>query len=161
MSEPPTSQSTPQTISHNGRMLALIIPHNFSQPGVNFFTPETFSQQLAYMEHPKGHTIKAHTHTPMRREVTRTQEILILRKGRLRVDFYDDAQTYIKSAIIEAGDVILLTAGGHGFQVLEEVKMIEVKQGPFAGEDEKCRFAGVAPEQVQIIHWSTNCKGEQ
>lgn len=161
MSKTQASPNIPQTISHNGRMLALIIPRNFSQSGVKFFTPETFSQQLAHMEHPQGHTIEAHTHTPMCREVTHTQEVLILRKGRLRVDFYDDSQAYIKSTIIEAGDVILLAAGGHGFQVLEKVEMIEIKQGPFAGENDKCRFAGVEPDQIQIIHWPTNSTGEQ
>jgi hypothetical protein len=142
-----------QEVTHNGQLLAMIIPHGYSRPGVNFFTPGTFSQQLAYMRHQEGHAIDPHTHNPVPREVTLTQEVLILRKGRLRVDFYDNSQTYLKSTIIEAGDVILLAAGGHGFTVLEEVEMIEVKQGPFAGMDDKSRFPGVAPDQVQFIRW--------
>lgn len=142
-----------QEVTHNGQLLAMIIPHGFTKPGVNFFTPDSFGQQLAYMSHPPGHAIAPHTHNPVHREVTHTQEVLILRKGRLRVDFYDNTQSYLKSTVIEAGDVILLAAGGHGFEVLEEVEMIEVKQGPFTGKDDKCRFSGVRPEQIQFIHW--------
>lgn len=149
-------KNTPHEITHNGQVLAIIIPHSYSQPGVNFFTPNTFSQQLAYMNHPEGHSISAHSHNPTQREVTRTQEVLIIRKGRLRVDFYDNSQSYIKSTVLEPGDVILLASGGHGFEVLEEVEMIEVKQGPFAGVDDKCRFTGVSSDQIQIIRWPTN-----
>ncbi|MBA3015890.1 MAG: hypothetical protein KKD63_02025 [Proteobacteria bacterium] len=156
MIQPTTQTLSPHQITHEGQLLAMIIPHTYTQPGVNFFTPNTFSQQLAYMNHPEGHTIAAHSHNPLPRKVTLTQEVLILRKGRLRVDFYDTAQTYLKSVVLEAGDIILLAAGGHGFQVLEEVEMIEVKQGPFSGIDDKRRFPGVLPDQVQIIHWPTN-----
>lgn len=152
MDPSPTRQELME-VTHNGQLLAMIIPHDYTRPGVNFFTPETGPLQLAAMNHPAGHAIAPHTHNPAHREVTRTQEVLILRKGRLRVDFYDDSQRYLQSTVIEAGDVILLAAGGHGFEVLSEVEMIEVKQGPFAGVDDKCRFPGVVPEQIQLIHW--------
>ena len=79
-------------------------------------------------------------HNPVPREVQYTQEVLLLKRGRLQVDFYDDRQTYLESRILEAGDVILLATGGHGFEVLEEIEMIEVKQGPYAGDKDKTRF---------------------
>ena len=75
---------------------------------------------------------------------------MAIKKGKLRVDFYDDNQTYIKSHILESGDVILLATGGHGFEVLEEVEMIEVKQGPYAGELDKTRFEGIDSDKVLI-----------
>ena len=140
-------------VIHNGRLLAIIIPHDYQQPGVNFFTPNDFSQQLAYMRHPEGHDITPHSHNFVPREVSLTQEVLIIRKGRLRVDFYDEKQEYIRSHVLTSGDVILLAAGGHGFQVLEEIEMIEVKQGPFAGAGDKRRFDGVSADQIKIIHW--------
>jgi hypothetical protein len=76
--------------------------------------------------------------------------VLLIKRGRLRVDFYDDDQHYLESRILEAGDVILLATGGHGFEVLEEVEMIEVKQGPYAGDQDKTRFIGVAAERILI-----------
>lgn len=129
-----------ETISFADRLFAIIIPHGFSKPGVNFFTPDNLSQQLAFIKHPPGRLIEPHIHNPVPREVLYTQEVLIIKKGRLRVDFYDDARAIIASRELGAGDVILLAEGGHGFEVLEELEMIEVKQGPFAGDNDKTRF---------------------
>ena len=102
------------------------------------------------MHHPKGKVIDAHVHNVVHRNVVYTQEVLFMKKGRLRVDFYDDYKDYLESCILEAGDTILLTSGGHGFHVLEEVEMIEVKQGPYSGEMDKIRFEGIQDEEVII-----------
>jgi mannose-6-phosphate isomerase-like protein (cupin superfamily) len=134
-------------VIHNDELLALIIPHDFSEPGIHFFTPGELSQQLAYLRHPAGKIIQPHLHNPVRREVHFTQEVLFIKRGKLRVDFYDNEQKFLESLILEAGDVILLAAGGHGFEVLEEVEMVEVKQGPYAGDNDKTRFAGIAGPQ--------------
>jgi mannose-6-phosphate isomerase-like protein (cupin superfamily) len=130
-------------ISHENRLLAIIVGNNYCKPGISFFTPDDFSQQLAYMRHPKGKTIQPHVHNKVQREIFYTQEVLFVKKGKLRVDFYDDQKRYLESHVIEAGDVIMLAAGGHGFEVLEELEMIEVKQGPYAGESDKERFEGI------------------
>jgi len=127
-------------IVHNNELLAIIISHQFSEPGIHFFTPSDFSQQLAYMSHPAGKVIDPHRHNPVARTVHFTQEVLFIKRGRLRVDFFDDDQVYLESRTLEEGDVILLAAGGHGFEALEELEMIEVKQGPYAGDHDKTRF---------------------
>lgn len=137
-------------IRHQEQMLALIVSHQFSKPGIHFFTPGDFSQQLAYMQHPAGKNIAPHVHNPVTRSVSYTQEVLFIKRGKLRVDFYDNSQIYLESRVLEAGDVILLATGGHGFEVLEELEMIEVKQGPYAGEKDKTRFMGVSSTQVCI-----------
>lgn len=125
-------------------ILAIIIFKDFKKAGISFFTPEDFSQQLAYMNHPKGKIIQPHKHNSLPRKVFYTQEVLFLKKGRLRVDFYDDNNKYLYNRILGAGDVILLASGGHGFEVLEEIEMIEVKQGPYIGELDKVRFKGLS-----------------
>jgi len=145
------TQELVQQIIHNDNLLALIISANFSKPGIHFFTPNSFSQQLAYMNHPAGKQIQPHVHNPVRREVLYTQEVLLIKKGQLRVDFYSDQQEYLESRILAAGDIILLITGGHGFEVLEDLEMIEVKQGPFVGELDKIRFTGIAGEQAKVI----------
>jgi mannose-6-phosphate isomerase-like protein (cupin superfamily) len=139
-----------EQILHNGTILAIFIRSNFTEPGIRFFTPDDFSQQLAYMCHPAGKVIDPHVHNPVPREVHFTQEVLFLRRGRLRIDFFDDDRTYLESRILEAGDVILLAAGGHGFEALEEIEMIEVKQGPYAGEQDKTRFDAIDKTLVRI-----------
>lgn len=137
----------PDTITHCGKLLAIIISHRFSQPGIHFFTPGDLSQQLAYMRHPAGKEIPPHVHNPVPREVHYTQEVLFIKRGKLRVDFYDDNRAFLESRILESGDTILLADGGHGFEVLEELEMIEVKQGPYAGDQDKTRFVPVTGKQ--------------
>jgi mannose-6-phosphate isomerase-like protein (cupin superfamily) len=94
--------------------------------------------------------IEPHVHNPVPREVHYTQEVLFIKRGRLRVDFYSEQQAYLESRVLEAGDVILLITGGHGFEVLEEVEMFEVKQGPYVGEQDKTRFELVSGGEIAI-----------
>lgn len=129
---------------------AIIVRNSFRADGISFFTPESFSQQLAYMKHPVGKIIEPHVHNPVQREVFYTQEVLFLKRGRLRVDFYDEDRNYLESRTLEAGDVILLASGGHGFEALEEIEMIEVKQGPYAGESDKTRFTGISASEAVV-----------
>ncbi len=129
-----------EKIVHNNQIYAIIIRSNYSKDGVEFFTPNDFSQQLAFMKHPKGKLIQPHLHNVVTREVHYTKEVLVIRKGSLQVDFYDDNRVYIESRTLNSGDVILLAFGGHGFKCLEDVEMIEVKQGPYLGDADKVRF---------------------
>ncbi len=129
-----------ERIVHEYRLLAIIISARFRADGIEFFTPNEFSQQLAYMSRPQGHVIPPHVHNPVRREVTNTLEALFVRQGRVRVDFYTEDRTFICNRTLQTGDVILLVSGGHGFTMLEPTEMIEIKQGPYAGDEDKTRF---------------------
>lgn len=140
----------PETIVHKGLTLAIIIWHNFSKQGINFVTPDELPQQVAYMRHPAGKQIQPHVHNSIVREVNHSQEVLFIKKGKLRVDFYTSEQQYLYNRVLNAGDVIVLIAGGHGFTVLEEVEMIEVKQGPYLGDRERTRFSRTNPELFVI-----------
>lgn len=132
-----------ERISSGDCLLAIIISDHISEEGCNFLTPDNFSQQLALIKHPAGAKIDPHVHNPVPREVIYTQEVLIIQKGALRVDFFDENRHYLENRVLRSGDVMLIAAGGHGFEVLEEVEMIEVKQGPYAGELDKTRFTSV------------------
>ncbi len=97
-----------ERINHNGQLLAIIVRAAFREPGIHFFTEAELSQQLGYMRHPAGKVIAPHVHNPVAREVHYTQEVLFIRRGSLRVDFYSDAQAYLESRILRQGDTILL-----------------------------------------------------
>lgn len=140
-----------ETVSAGGNTLAVIVRRSINTEGVSFFTPGDFSQQLAYMQHPAGKTIVPHVHKVVIREVKKTLEVLFIRKGRLRVDLYEDSRKYVESRILEGGDVILLVSGGHGFETLEPVEMFEVKQGPYAGDEDKTRIDGAPVGQIRIV----------
>ncbi|MEO6567306.1 MAG: hypothetical protein ABIO94_00975 [Opitutaceae bacterium] len=140
-----------ETVSAHGQVLAMIVRGSIATPGVSFFTPGDFSQQLAYMQHPAGKALSAHVHKDVHRAVAKTLEVLFVRKGRLRVDLYDDGRNYIESRVLAGGDVILLVSGGHGFQTLEPVEMFEVKQGPFAGTEDKVLIEPIPAGSVRIV----------
>lgn len=137
-----------EEVTKKNKLLAMIIRDDYRCDGVDFITPDQYSQQVAYMYHPSGKRIDAHVHNLVHRNVVLTQEVLFIKKGKLRVDFYDEYEDYLESRDLNAGDVILLVSGGHGFQVLEDVEMIEVKQGPYAGNNDKKRFVGVEDDKV-------------
>ncbi len=139
-----------ENIVHEGLTLAVILHANYKEDGIKFFTPDDFSQQLGYMNRPEGYVIPPHVHNPVTREVQYTKEVLFIKSGLVRVDFYDDDQNYLESRILNKGDVILLSVGGHGFQMLEASEIIEVKQGPYAGDADKTRFVGISPSQVRL-----------
>ena len=130
-------------ICHGNCMLAIIVRSDFRAPGIQFFTDDDSSQQLGYMNRPKDYVIPPHRHNIVRRDVHLTQEVLFIRSGKVRVDFFDNDQNYVESTILHTGDVILLADGGHGFKMLEPSEIIEVKQGPYCGERDKVRFAAI------------------
>lgn len=137
-------------IKRNNTILSVIIRENYRSEGIEFFTPDDFSQQLGYMNRKKGYSIPPHRHNIVERKVTLTQEVLYIKSGKVRVDFYDDDQVYLESRILNKGDVILLATGGHGFEMLEDAEMIEVKQGPYVGEEDKVRFTAADNKEITI-----------
>jgi mannose-6-phosphate isomerase-like protein (cupin superfamily) len=134
----------------DGKLCAIIVPASFDKPGIEFLTSNELSQQLASMSYAPGKVIPAHTHNPVQRNVSYTQEALFIRKGRVRVDFYTRHGEYQKSRVLGQGDVILLIAGGHGFEVLEDLNMIEVKQGPYVGDADKTSFTSELPPKLNF-----------
>ena len=141
----------PETIIHKQQILALVLHGSFSKPGIHFLTPDTFSQQLGYMKRPAGHIIAPHDHNPVPRVIEWTQEVLFIRSGKVRLDLYaPESREYLESRMLETGDIVLLAHGGHGLTMLEESEIVEVKQGPYAGEADKTRFEPV--DEANIVY---------
>lgn len=132
-------------------LLALIVRSGRAEQGVHFVTADDSVHQLGVLQWPGGHIIDAHIHNPLTRTIDSTQEVLFIRSGTVRVDLYAENQSYQCSRTLEAGDVIFLASGGHGFEILEDANIVEVKQGPYLGEQEKTRFI---PENNP--HWKSD-----
>jgi len=138
-----------EKIIHNDLELAIIIRSSYNIDGIKFFSSESDSQQLGYMCRPKDYVIIPHKHNILPREVHYTQEVLFIKSGKIRVDFYDNSKVYIKSTILNEKDVILLSMGGHGFKMIEKSEIIEVKQGPYNGEKDKIRFNPIEDNKIK------------
>jgi hypothetical protein len=137
-----------QSISDDSGLLAVIIRADFQADGIVFATPNELPQQLGYMKRPAGYEINPHVHVLKRYDVQYSSETLFIRKGKVRIDFYSEDRQYLSSEILMAGDVVLLSRGGHGFEMLEESEIIEVKQGPYESDNDKIRFEGIKKNQI-------------
>ena len=128
-------------ITYKSKILAIIIKGNYlNKKGINFFTNPKLNQQVAFMNHPKNHLIQPHKHKESLRKIKGTTEVLIILKGELKINFYNNKKKYIFSKIAKKNDIIVLLSGGHGFEVRKNCKMIEVKQGPYSKSEDKFKF---------------------
>jgi hypothetical protein len=139
-----------EKIINNEKLLSIIIRAEYKSDGIEFFTPDDFSQQLAYMHRKKNYEISPHIHNAVQRDVQFTQEVLIIKNGKVRVDYYDEKKKYLESRILNKGDVVLLAYGGHGFEMIEDSEIIEVKQGPYLDKVDKIRFDSVEKNKLKI-----------
>ena len=128
-------QKNYEEIKHDNKLIAIIIRTDFTSDKVVFFSPPNFSQQLGYIPYEKDHKIMSHFHREVRRKITLTQEVLFIKKGKIEVNFYTNDKKYITTRELNKGDLIFLCSGGHGFKMLEDSEMIEVKQGPYSGKE--------------------------
>tara|TARA_B100000989_G_scaffold258570_1_gene208503 strand:+ start:762 stop:1190 length:429 start_codon:yes stop_codon:yes gene_type:complete len=119
------------------KLYAIIIRNKFSKDGTHFATKLSLSQQMAHMKYKKGHKIKSHFHKRWIRKISTTVEALFIKKGKLRIDFYTTKGKYCLSKILSEKDTVLTLYGGHGFEVIKNVSMIEIKQGPFTKDTRK------------------------
>jgi hypothetical protein len=130
-----------EKVLYKNKLFALIVRRQFrKKSGINFFTSKEATQQFGFMKHKKNHIVKPHKHNKRLTKILRTTEVILLLKGTLRVDFYNDKNKYLFSKIINEGDVIMLVHGGHGFKILKNAEMIEVKQGPYSLASDKIKF---------------------
>ena len=140
-----------EKIIYKNKLFALIVRGKFrKKKGITFFTSKEATQQFGYMKHKKGHIVEPHQHNKRLTRILSTTEVILLLKGILRVDFYENKQKYLFSKIINAKDIIMLVYGGHGFKVLKKVEMIEVKQGPYNLSVDKTKFNKVDEKKIQI-----------
>ena len=125
----------------SGTILALLITSTGEFPsGHNFLTMETDPLQFAVFNHPSGHQIQRHWHPPVKRELTNTSEVLVIQSGRVSVSIYDAKLSLVLVRELTSMDVAVLFSGGHGFEILEDATILEVKQGPYVGINDKKLF---------------------
>ncbi|PKP62176.1 hypothetical protein CVT91_00220 [Candidatus Atribacteria bacterium HGW-Atribacteria-1] len=137
-------QKVYEEIKHKGKLIAIILRSDFSADKSVFFGQPEFSQQLGYIKYGKNGVIKAHCHKEAHRKIVLTQEVLFIKKGMVEVNFYSEKQNFLTYRIVKKGDIVFLCSGGHGFRMLKDSEMIEVKQGPYSGRDsDKILFEGV------------------
>ena len=140
-----------EKVKYKKKLYALIVRGKYrNKRGINFFTPKEATQQFGYMKHKKGYIIQPHQHRKRLTRIMTTTEVILLLKGSLKIDFYNEKRKYLLSKILNEKDIVMLVDGGHGFKVTKDVEMIEVKQGPYNLIKDKVKFSGIYEKNIKI-----------
>src|SRR3954451_10805527 len=129
-----------ETIGRDGHAYCYVIRQRSAPAQTTFVTPDDAVQQVGFVVHPAGAEVKRHYHLPLERSIVGTPEVLVVRQGRCEMDVYDDQQEFVCTRELESGDIMVMVGGGHGFRMVEDTVLLEVKQGPYYGPDEKAYF---------------------
>ncbi len=124
-------------VLNNNKLVALIIYKRFKSKDIKFFTDDKSPQQIGYMNRPKNYVIKPHKHLKVLRKINKTQEILFIRTGKVKIDLYTDKGKFISGHTLNSGDIIFLASGYHGLKMLKQTEIVEVKQGPYNKKRDK------------------------
>ena len=135
-----TASGRVETVEHDGKVLCILVRATPWPTQTEFYTPNDYNMQLGNIVYPAGSAIPRHSHRPVTRTVTGTSEVLVVQKGEMFSDLYDDDRNLVATHKMTAGDAVALVSGGHGFRLIEDTVLLEVKQGPYSGVQEKDRF---------------------
>lgn len=137
---PPAGAVELESIGRDGRVFAYVVRGSSDPERTTFLTPDEAIQQVGFVVHGAGAEVKRHYHKPVERTIVGTPEVLVVRSGRCAMDVYDDDRELVGTRELAAGDVMIMCGGGHGFRMLEDTVLLEIKQGPYFGADEKAYF---------------------
>ena len=129
-----------EAIGRDGKVFAYVMRDTPGEKKTTFLTPDEAIQQVGFVVHPAGAEVRRHYHLPLERSIVGTPEVLVVRQGRCEMDVYDDQQEIVCTRELESGDIMVMVGGGHGFRMVEDTVLLEVKQGPYYGPDEKAYF---------------------
>jgi len=125
-----------EKVIDNGKILAIIIRDEEWTEGLNFVSSENDFMQVGFWNYMQGKDLLAHTHLQCERQVLKTQEVIFVKSGAVRLDLFSEEGKLLKSFDLKGGDTAVLLNGGHGYKILQDnTKVLEVKNGPYVGPD--------------------------
>lgn len=132
-----------EKLIHENLFLGIIFYESTSiqANSISFLTDNDSPLQLGIMNRPKNYVIRPHRHLLHERKIEKTFEVLFIKSGSIKINFFDDKEIFLFSKDVKKGDVVLLAEGGHGFEMNEDSEIIEVKQGPFIADRDKIKFS--------------------
>ena len=135
-----TTRQPLEVVADGDVTLAIIVRADYRPESTAFLTQPDALQQMGFITYPQGSEIPRHDHRPIERSIRGTSECLIVREGRTEMTLYNERREEVCRRELATGDVVLLVAGGHGFRQIEDTVLLEIKQGPYPGPEEKERF---------------------
>jgi len=129
-----------ELITSDGQVLCYVIRGDTRPAQTTFITPPDAKQQVGFIVYPKGGVIARHIHRPLERHIIGMAEVLVVRSGHCQIEVYDEKKSVVAVRDLYQNDVVLMVGGGHGFQIKEDTVLLEIKQGPYLGPEDKELF---------------------
>jgi hypothetical protein len=130
-------------IEFNSEEYALIIDGSKIPDGLKFYTSDDKFVQVASWKYEEGKTLDAHSHKICERTSNVTQEVVIVKKGSIKVKIFNNDEELIAEEIIKEGDILIQFQGGHEYEILEDdTEVFEVKNGPYPGLEKDKKVIG-------------------
>lgn len=123
-----------ETVERDGVLYAEVIWAGTTVPKTRFFSKSESSLQFGLLAHEAGFVEPAHYHHPVKREINDLQQMLVVQRGVLAIDFYTPEGGKFREIVLRAGDAVNLVHGAHAVRVIEDMQCVSVKQGPFLGD---------------------------
>lgn len=122
-----------ESIKKNGIHYAEIIWADTHVEKTAFFSPVESSFQFGLLAHESGFFEPPHYHRSLAREITDIQQMFVVQRGIISVQFYDEDGAPFYNVTLKIGDAIVLIHGAHSIRVIEDMQCVSIKQGPFLG----------------------------
>jgi mannose-6-phosphate isomerase-like protein (cupin superfamily) len=129
-----------EIIRAEGTILCYIIRRTFLPSHTTFITPPESKQQVGFVVYPKDGKIARHSHRSLERHLVGLSEVLLVREGHCQIEIYDNQHHLVATRDLIENDVVIMEAGGHGFRIIEDTVLLEIKQGPYLGVNDKELF---------------------
>jgi hypothetical protein len=123
-----------ERIERDGTLYAEVIWAGTTVEKSRFFSDANSSLQFGLLAHEAGFVEPAHHHHPIDRKISDLQQMLVVQRGVLAIEFYDPDGTKFREVVLRVGDAINLVHGIHAVRVIESMQCVSVKQGPFFGD---------------------------
>jgi hypothetical protein len=123
-----------ETVTHEGKQMAIVIRGGPREPGTHFATPPGMAQQVAVARWERGTVIAPHRHLNVQGSPGGVVEVLVIQAGIANVQLYSEDGAQFACLEMSAGDVVVLAAGTHGLEAVETVQAVLIRQGPFMGD---------------------------
>lgn len=127
-------------IEKNGVIFVKKISLDNIKEGLSFCSNDEDFIQVGTWNYEKGRYLAAHNHNIVERKINRTNEVIIILDGKLKIDIYDENDEKIAELEAKKNDLLIMINGGHGYHILEDnTKVIEIKNGPYLGAEKDRR----------------------
>ena len=123
-----------ESIKDGDKILVLILRNGDFAKDLNFYTKDEDFIQVSTWNYNKGKKTIPHSHKISERTSNKSQEVLYIKKGKIKSKIYNEKEIMIKEAVLNAGDTVIIFGGGHSYEILEgDTQVLEVKNGPYPG----------------------------